>query len=269
EQGDLHGALPWFAEALRLDQGDPAREENHRLRLAATLQRAPKLVAGWSTEAGPDPAGFCPDGRRGAVGGRRGLQIGDGAGGGLCLEVATGAAVTDFAFSPDGKRVATAGTGKSARVWSLETGQPVTPPLAHGGPVNRVAFRADGRRLVTASDDQTARLWDASTGKQLQPLSLGEAVQSASFSLDGQRVVTLSGGTITVWEAAGGNRVTRVSAERGSPPRSEAAFSPDGRRILMIGGQRIVRTWDADTGRVLPQIPQGGTAWLSPDRSRV
>src|SRR5262249_43396886 len=60
EQGDLHGALPWFAEALRLDQGDPAREENHRLRLAATLQRSPRLVALWSTEAEPGRAVFCP-----------------------------------------------------------------------------------------------------------------------------------------------------------------------------------------------------------------
>src|SRR5262245_3991635 len=37
----------------------------------------------------------------------------------------------------------------------------------------------------------------------------------------------------------------------------------------MIGGQRIVRTWDADTGRMLPPIPQWGRAWLSPDRRRA
>src|SRR5262249_57211324 len=101
-------------------------------------------------------------------------------------------------------------------------------------------------------------------------LSPGEAVQSASFSPDGQRVVTLlSGGTITVWEAAGGNRVTQINAERGAPPVSETVFSPNGRCILMMGGQRIVRTWDADTGQMLSQIPQGGLAWLSPDRRRA
>src|SRR5262249_60883879 len=131
---------------------------------------------------------FCRDGGRVAVGGRGGLQIWDAAGGRLCLEVATDPAVTDFAFSPDDSRVATAGPGKSARVWNLDPGQPVTPPLAHGGPVNRVAFRADGGRLVTASDDRTARLWDASTGEQLQSLSPGGAVQAASFSPDGQRL---------------------------------------------------------------------------------
>src|SRR5262249_43226687 len=35
EEGDLLGALSWFAEALRLDRGDPRREEAHRLRLAS------------------------------------------------------------------------------------------------------------------------------------------------------------------------------------------------------------------------------------------
>jgi WD40 repeat protein/serine/threonine protein kinase len=267
DQGDLHSALPWFAEALRLDQGDPVREENHRLRLAATLQRSPKLVALWSTEAGPGRAVFCPDGRRVAVSGPGGLGIWDAASGRLCLTVAKDSDVTDFAFSPDSSRVATAGRDRTARVWDLETGQPVTPPLQHGGPVNRVAFSPDGGRLVTASDDQTARLWDAATGEQLQSLAHGEPVPSAAFSPDGKRLVTQSGGTITVWEAASGKRVTQFYAEAAG--LQEAVFSADGRRLIVTGSQRVVRTWDAETGAMLSQIPQPGRAWLSPDRSRA
>ena len=44
EEGDLLGALPWFAEALRLDRGDPRREQAHRLRLASVVRQSP----GWS-----------------------------------------------------------------------------------------------------------------------------------------------------------------------------------------------------------------------------
>jgi WD40 repeat protein len=268
EQGDLHGALSWFAEALRLDQGDPAQEENHRLRLAATLQRSPKLVALWSGQVGPGRAVFCPDGGRVAVSGPSGLRFWDVANGQLCLVVAKDSAVTDFAFSPDGSWVATAGQDGAARVWDQDTGRPVTPPLRHSGPVQQVAFSPEGGRLATASDDKTARLWDAATGKQLQSWPQGEAVQSISFSPDGKRVVTRSGGMVRVWEAASGKRVTEFYQDMGTSVH-QVAFSADGRGILVTGNHRIVRTWDPDTGRLLTQIPRPGRAWLSPDHSRA
>jgi eukaryotic-like serine/threonine-protein kinase len=267
ERGDLHGALPWFAEALRLDQGDPAREENYRLRLAATLKRSPKLVGLWSTAAGQGRAVFCSDGRRVAVSGAGGLQIWNVAAGKLTLLVAKDSAVSDFAFSPDGSRVATASLDGTARVWDLETGQPITSLLQHGGPVLTVQFSSDGAQLATASDDKTARLWDAATSKQLRLFAHSEGVQSAAFSPDGRRVVTRSGGMIRVWEEASGKRVTEFYAD--VAPLSEATFSADGRRIVVTGGQRAVRTWDAGTGVMLSQVPMDGNAWLSPDRSRA
>jgi WD40 repeat protein/serine/threonine protein kinase/tetratricopeptide (TPR) repeat protein len=269
EQGDLHGALPWFAEALRLDQGDPAREENHRLRLAATFQRSAKLVALWSTPPGVGRAAVCPDGHRVALSGSGGLQVWDGASGRLRFTVAKGSVVKDFAFSPDGGRVATAGENGNARVWDLETGRPVTPPLRHDGPVNRVAFSPGAGRLVTASDDKTAGLWDAATGERLNSFRPhNDAVQCASFSPDGKRVVTRSGGMIHVWEAAGGKAVTWFYADIGQVLQ-DAVFSPDGQSILVTGGQRIVRSWDADTGQFRSMIPHHGSAWLSADRNRA
>jgi WD40 repeat protein/tetratricopeptide (TPR) repeat protein len=268
EQGDLHGALPWFAEALRLDRGDPAREENHRLRLAATLQRSPKLVALWATEAGPGRALFCPDGRGVAVMDTGRLQIWDAVGGRLRLVITKDAALSDFAFSPDGKQVATASRDRTARVWDVATGQPVTAPLRHDGPVNQVAFSPDVGRLVTASDDRTARLWDAATGKQLRGLTPhNDPVQSASFSPDGKRVVTRSQGMIRVWRATDGKLVMGFHADVAS--LQDAVFNADGSHILVTGGQRILRTADAHTGQLLPQISQQGSAWLSPDRRRL
>ena len=43
DQGDLTGALPWFAEALRLDRDDPDAAATHRLRLGALLNQCPVL----------------------------------------------------------------------------------------------------------------------------------------------------------------------------------------------------------------------------------
>ena len=44
------------------------------------------------------------------------------------------------AFSPDGRRVVTAGPDNTARVWNASTGQPVTAPLTHGQVVLQAGF---------------------------------------------------------------------------------------------------------------------------------
>ena len=77
-----------------------------------------------------------------------------------------GRRVLSAAFSPDGKRIVTASSDKTARLWDAETGKPIGEPLkGHEAEVRSAAFSPDGKRIVTASWDKTARLWDAETGK--------------------------------------------------------------------------------------------------------
>jgi WD40 repeat protein/serine/threonine protein kinase/tetratricopeptide (TPR) repeat protein len=71
-------------------------------------------------------------------------------------------------FSPDSKRIVTAGFDWTARVWDAVTGQPLTPPLQHRSQVE-ASFSGDGRRVLTRDVDGL-RLWDAATGEQLSPL---------------------------------------------------------------------------------------------------
>jgi WD40 repeat protein len=75
------------------------------------------------------------------------------------------------AFSPDGKKIVTAGLDGTARLWSAETGAPIGEPMRNSDWVRAVAFSPDGRRLLTWSDDNTARLWCVETVSDADPIA--------------------------------------------------------------------------------------------------
>jgi WD40 repeat protein len=66
-----------------------------------------------------------------------------------------------MAFSPDGKRLATAATDATVKVWDAQTGQELLTLEGHGGKVNGVAFSPDGHRLASGAADGTVKIWDA------------------------------------------------------------------------------------------------------------
>ena len=84
--------------------------------------------------------------------------------------------------SPDGKFVATAGDGPTARVWDSSTGKKVADLQGHTGAITAVAFSLDGTRVAAASSDSSATIWLASTGQLLHEL------KGSLLSFKGHRV---------------------------------------------------------------------------------
>ena len=131
------------------------------------------------------------------------------------------------AYSPDGRFFATGGADRTARLWHAD-GTPYEVALRHDGPVAGVEFSADGH-LLTAAWDRTARLWRLD-GAEVRRFQHRWMVRGATFSPDGERVLTV-GGSIRLFERDG-TEVYELLHHGGI----HARFAPDGKRFL-VGGE--------------------------------
>jgi WD40 repeat protein len=111
-----------------------------------------------------------------------------------------GNVVWTVVFSPDGKRLATASSDGSARLWDLTT-KNERFVLKHSNPVKRVAFSPDGKRLAAGAEGEL-KLWDAVTGQELGSFKGHTAtIYSINFSPDGATLATAGKDeTARLWE---------------------------------------------------------------------
>ena len=99
--------------------------------------------------------------------------------------------VMSVAFSPDGRRIASASRDQTVKVWDAGSGQETLTLKGHSDSVMSVAFSPDGRRIASASDDKTVKVWDAGSGQETLTLKGHTGfVYGVAFSPDGRRIAS-------------------------------------------------------------------------------
>jgi WD40 repeat protein len=172
--------------------------------------------------------------------------------------------VTDAAFGPAGRFVASTGRDRIGRIWGARTWEEAGTLVGHVGQLLAVDLDRSGKRVVTGSTDKTARVWWRSTGGLIFSL-IGHTGQVFDVKFGpGRAIVTASGdGTARTWRPTG--TLAHVLRGHRGAVRSADYLSRD--LVVTAGADGTVRLWDPGTSIEL--VPANAARGPSPPRRRA
>lgn len=207
--------------------------------------------------------------------------VGDAGGDGIVLQ--NSRYVTDIAFSPDGRQVATLSYGDGAvMVWDVRTGRPVRTLTGLSPTPYSIAWSPDGARIA-GGDSQRVILWDARSGQKLgenvhKSLLSDMAFTAAGLFANGaQELYDDPAGGWVVWQLDPGNGALVRKVTLRDPHThalNDTVFSPDGRLAATLGSKPglQMRIWDLATGNTTVKVAaprDNRSAEFSPDGARL
>jgi WD40 repeat protein len=156
--------------------------------------------------------------------------------------------IRSFAFSPNGRLLASGSYDHTARIWTAATGR-LMHILPHSGYVLAERFSSDGQELVTSSQDGAAYLWNVSNGqRELLLVGATGAQNAAAFSPDGSEIATASADRLArIYYSQDGRLLAPLAGHRDAV--TSVGFDPSGRTVVTGSSDGSARLWDA--------LPQG------------
>ena len=181
--------------------------------------------------------------------------------------------VWSVAWSPDGRRIASASADDTVQVWDAMNGDHLTIYPGHTDSVYAVTWSPNGKRIASASYDKTVQVWDATFGDHFFTYSGHTSwVWSVAWSPDGKRIASAGGDrTVQVWDATNGDHLFSYHGHTDSV--YAVAWSPDSKRVASASGDGTAQVWNATSGkRLYTYQPYSTTIWSvawSSDGTRI
>ena len=177
--------------------------------------------------------------------------------------VGHGSWVPGLVFTPDGKRLISAGGDQLIRVWNLETLKEIASLRGHGSEVSCVAVTPDGKMAVSGGKDGTILAWDLDNLQRKEPYETMPAVSSVEFFPDSRGLLTVNADrSVSLWNAATLQRIEPVRALGNDVTR--LLISPDGKRVYAGTGQGGIQVLDWATRLIITNLTAGPSSGRRP-----
>ena len=201
--------------------------------------------------------GFSADGKRLAIG-DVGLQV-------RVLDVATGAllktiahpdAAGEVALNPDGSLLAVAGLADNGAVYELSKD---TKKFEFRGRTAR--FTDDGKTLLISSASGSFSLLEGKTGKVRKTVPTPKELPLTAMTSKGTTIAswTAEGVDVKLWSDAGKAlgllKGPVADIDRRKSRVTSVALLPDGKRVVVGGGDGLVRLWSVEKTVVVQTWP--------------
>ncbi|MEZ6107220.1 MAG: c-type cytochrome domain-containing protein [Pirellulaceae bacterium] len=156
-------------------------------------------------------------------------------------------------FSPEGDKIASAGTDRFMRTFVAETGEHLKNFEGHTHHVQSVDWSSDGRTLVTTGSDSVVKVWNALTGEQVRTIQgFGKEVTGVQFvGLTTQVAASCGDRNVHVKNSAEGGNVRQLGGF--ADYVYCVAVSWDGKQFAAGGLDGQVRVWK-DDGTLLAEF---------------
>jgi eukaryotic-like serine/threonine-protein kinase len=269
DSNDSLTGLVYLTKALELET-DPDRIRSHRIRIAETLQRSPRLVDLWRHEGAITMLALSPNGLV-ATGSADGTIKVRELSTGTSRDIQQGGAIQAGAFSRDGRLLAVVSDAGQVRIWDPGDGS-LRHELNLDGNVADVAFSPDVSLVASIDRNGSVRVWDVPSGAIRFTGQHTTQGRRAVFSTSGSILATASEDEILLWHLPTGQpyaKPIRHDARLGLP---SLVFSDDDRWLATAGADFTVRLWDARTANQLGESMRHGAGVVGltfADQSRL